>query len=273
MKILLAGDSFAELSGYRNHFTSSGYTDLRTDEGASAGASATVTHWVELLAEEYSAEVVTHGIPGAGVSSSAFVAMQQLLTKEYDAMVFIISHHARSILHPYLVAQTDLWETHVKPMIEFENGIDVYTNNTMYKNDIRNYEKFHATDPVEIYHANAQDIIDGSEPRPVHLQYLRSKAGYSYIHDAVTSVIALKQLAETLGVDIVFASAFSQGVDETIKDMGIPFKSFKFWEVEVAHEFACSDMATHYTSNQHAKIYKTFKRLYPEYRTMFKSRK
>ena len=278
MKILLGGDSFAELEKYSNHYTSSNYNI--SDPKGKDNYDVSVTHWVEMLAQEVGGEVVTHGIPGAGVSSSGFVALQQLITGNYDAFVFCISHHCRTISNKYVRGKFDRWKAGTLDDIEFHRGIDVYKNNRMYS---RKFPDTHLAGEQGIFHLNAEEYLavhrgealyrdfgrnTSAEPNEQH--YLDNKVGYSYIHDAVTTVVTLDAYCKAHNIPVVFASAFPNSVSETILAMGIPYKHFPFYEAEgpggftVRHEYP-----SHYSTQEHKQIYAAFKYFYPEYKTMF----
>lgn len=278
MKILLGGDSFAELEKYSNHYTSSNYNI--SDPKGKDNYDVSVTHWVEMLAQEVGGEVVTHGIPGAGVSSSGFVALQQLITGNYDAFVFCISHHCRTISNKYVCGNFDRWKAGTLDDIEFHRGIDVYKNNRMYS---RKFPDTHLAGEQGIFHLNAeeylavhrgealyQDFGRNTSAEPDEQHYLDNKVGYSYIHDAVTTVVTLDAYCKAHNIPVVFASAFPNSVSETITDMGIPYKHFPFYKAEgpggfsVRHEYP-----SHYSTQEHKQIYAAFKHFYPEYKTMF----
>jgi len=278
MKILLGGDSFAELENYSNHYTSSNYNI--SDPKGKDNYDASVTHWVEMLAQDVDAEVVTHGVPGAGVSSSGFVALQQLITGNYDAFVFCVSHHCRTISNKHVRGNFDRWKQAALADLEFDSGIEVYQNNRMYS---RKFPDTHLDGEQGIFHLNAEEYLavsrgeaqyrdfgrnTSAEPNEQH--YLDNKVGYSYIHDAVTTVVTLDAYCKAHNIPVVFASAFPNSVSETILDMGIPYKHFPFYEAEVVGGFSVRhEYPSHYSTEEHKQIYAVFKHFYPEYQTMF----
>lgn len=281
MKLLLAGDSFAELELYNGHPQAAGYTPLRRPSGIER---QWVKHWVELLAEDIEHEVVSHGIAGAGISSSSFVALQQLLTGEYDAMVFCVSHHARTISNKDL-DQGDKWanwKSLAYNDIVFRDGkgINVYKDNTLYGRYVHMIDE--GGGPY-IQHTNAEEVLQllegeltpeqfadtmGGDETCIH--YLQNKAGYSYLHDSLTAIVTLDTYCKAHNIPVVFASGFPSGVSDTIQDMGFDYKHFPFYETEETHGFvARGDYPSHYSSEEHRLIYNDFKKLYPEYQTMF----
>ena len=281
MKLLLAGDSFAELEAYSGHFQTAYNVPIPKDQ---PNGELSVKHWVELLADDINHEVVGHGIAGAGISSSSFVALQQLLTGEYDAMVFCISHHARTISNKGLDKgdKWDNWKALAYDDIVFRDGkgIDVYRDNKLYGRDVRMLDE--GGGPY-IRHQNAEEILKvldgdytleqfaeytGRELSQIH--YLQNKPGYSYLHDSVTSIVTLDTYCKAHNIPAVFASGFPEGVNETIQDMGFDYKHFPFAECEEKHNFcARGSYPTHYSTQEHAHIYADFKECYPEYKAMF----
>lgn len=280
MKLLLAGDSFAELGGYRNHYTTSQYSDL--DKGQ-PNADADVKHWAELLGEELGYDIVTHGMPGAGVSASSFVALQQLITGNYDAMIFVVSHHGRTIMHKHINNSWNKWKDIAYEDIVFNKGIDVYHNNKAFS---KTFPVHHIElDEAGVCHTNAENVLEAIGPKDIDysifgeihkdiqdagITYLQQKVGFSYIHDAVTSVITLNSYCDKHNIPVVFASAFPNGVSETIDSLNIDYKHFPFHQAERMYNFTARDgYPSHYNSEEHQRIYNLFTKYYPEYKTMF----
>ena len=285
-KLLVAGDSFAQLAGYRDHFTTRGLAKQNTSDetfyidkadwpaGYRPSAAASVKHWVELLADDIDATVQPHGVGGAGVSSSAFVALQQLITDDYSGCVFFISHHGRSIAHKNVHSVAD-WSDIALHDLVFARGLDVYRNSKLYAFDQRVRDQ---DGTPCITHVNSEDLVaevlDGIEndypPTPEQMHYLLNKTGYSYLHDAVSSVVMLNSYCVAHNIPIVFASCFTNGVSETIEALGIPYKHFPFALVEDKYDFTARDnLPSHYNSEEHKLIYTEFKKQYPEYVSMF----
>lgn len=288
MAILLAGDSFAELGGYRNHYTTSGYLEQDTSK---PNETVDVKHWVELLGEELGYDIVTHGIPGAGVSASSFVALQQLHTNNYDGMVFCVSHHARTLMHKHIDGNWDKWKKLAFDDIVFHQGVDVYNNNKVFSKTF----PFHEFEPGEVgvtNEANAEDLLDvisvsnwrpGADAEstppvtyderrlgPDGMTYLTQKVGFTYIHDAVTSVVTLDAYCKSHNIPVVFASGFPGGTSETVQALGIDYKHFPFHKAEELHDFvARGSYPSHYSTQEHQHIYNLFKKYYPEYKHMF----
>jgi hypothetical protein len=281
VKLLLAGDSFAELELYSGHSQAAGYTPLLRPQPK---GRKWVKHWVELLAQDIDHEVVSHGIAGAGISSSSFVALQQLLTGEYDAMVFCVSHHARTISNKDL-DEGDKWANwkalaYNDVVFREGKGIDVYKDNTMYGKYVHMIDE--GGGPY-VQHINAEEVLQllegaidqeefarvtGDDETCIH--YLQNKVGYSYIHDSLTAIVTLDTYCKAHNIPVVFASGFPSGVSDTIQDMGFDYKHFPFYETEDTHGFvARGDYPSHYSSEEHKLIYEDFKKLYPEYKTMF----
>ena len=278
-KVLVAGDSFGEFAGYQNHFSSAGYAEPQ--QGYNYDAE--FTHWCEQLAEDLNCEAVSHAIGGSGVSSNSYVAMQQLLTNQYNVCVFFVSHHERTIASRTL--STEQWATNVLPNIAFEEGsLDQIYNPE--EHDLYRYYKYqyHAegdqlNKPV-ITHINTQDVADAENTAKLldikevttnDLTYLQCKPAYSFVHDSVTGVLGLKALCEAKGIPIVFASCFSGGVMEAINNMGIRVQHFPFYDVEAEHGFDVRhDFPSHYNQQEHDHIYKKFKNSYPEFIKLYK---
>jgi len=280
VKLLLAGDSFAELQSYIGHSQSAYNLPIPVGQ---PNAEVSVKHWVELLADDIDHEVVGHGIAGAGISSSSFVALQQLLTGNYDAMVFCISHHARTISNQNLDLTGDKWENWKQiayDSVVFRNGegINVYKDEQLYGQGV------HAIgNGPHIRHQNAEEILKviegeytlaqfaeytGDEISQIH--YLQNKPGYSYLHDSLTAIVTLDTYCKAHNIPVVFASGFPNGVSETIQAMGIQHEDFPFADCEDRHNFcARGSYPSHYSTPEHAHIYADFKKLYPEYKTMF----
>jgi len=281
MKLLLAGDSFAQLEAYSGHYQTAYNIPIPEDQ---PNEELSVKHWVELLADDIDHEVVGHGIAGAGISSSSFVALQQLLTGEYDAMVFCVSHHARTISNKDLDKgnKWNNWKALAYDDVVFRTGkgIDVYRDNKLYGNDVRMLDE--GGGPY-IRHQNAEEILKvldgeytlqqfaeytGSDLSQIH--YLQNKAGYSYLHDSLTAVVTLDAYCKAHSIPAVFASGFPSGVSDTIMDMGFDYTHFPFYDSEETHGFSArGDCPSHYNTQEHAFIYEDFKKLYPEYKTMF----
>lgn len=268
MKLLLAGDSFAELSGYRNHYTTSGYSDQDTGQ---PNATLDIKHWVELLGEELGYDVVTHGIPGSGVSASSFVALQQLLTGDYDAMVFVVSHHGRTLMHKHVNNDWDKWKDVAHKDIVFHKGIDVYRNNKVFSKTF----PVHHIEPSEagIAQTNIENVLDGVDSEDweiAEVNYLQQKVGFSYIHDAVTSIVTLNAYCSAHNIPVVFASAFPNGVSETVEALNIDYKHFPFHQAEEMYNFIAREQyPSHYNTAEHKQIYNLFTKYYPEYKTIF----
>jgi len=281
MKLLLAGDSFAQLEAYSGHYQTAYNIPIPEDQ---PNEELSVKHWVELLADDIDHEVVGHGIAGAGISSSSFVALQQLLTGEYDAMVFCVSHHARTISNKDLDKgnKWNNWKALAYDDVVFRTGkgIDVYRDNKLYGNDVRMLDE--GGGPY-IRHQNAEEILKvldgeytlqqfaeytGSDLSQIH--YLQNKPGYSYLHDSLTAVVTLDAYCKAHSIPAVFASGFPSGVSDTIMDMGFDYTHFPFYDSEETHGFSArGDCPSHYNTQEHAFIYEDFKKLYPEYKTMF----
>ena len=263
-KLLVAGDSFGEFSGYHNHITTSGYAPPILG----ANHEAEFTHWCELLAQDLDYTPINHSLGGAGVSVTSFLTMQQLQTNQYDMVVFFVSHHARSIVNrANRVAQ---WKQQISPLIM--NDID---NNPLY--DAEQHKLFEHgqthfkpdSGNIEVRNVNAQDIFNlKEEPNCLdthEISYLTYKTAYSYVHDSITGVLALKQYCESHNIPIVFASCFAGGVCEAINNLGIPLKHFAFWNCEHRHGFDVLDnYPSHYRHDQHQLIYNYFVECYPE---------
>lgn len=281
MKLLLAGDSFAELELHNGHSQAAGYIPVFKP---SLKGRKWIKHWVELLAEDIDHEVVSHGIAGAGISSSSFVALQQLLTGEYDAMVFCVSHHARTISNLSL-DQGNKWANWKRLayndiVFRDDKGINVYKDNTLYDRYVHMIDK---DGGPYVQHTNAEEVLQllegeltpkqfasnaGDDETCIH--YLQNKAGYSYLHDSLTAIVTLDTYCKAHNIPAVFASGFPSGVSDTIQDMGFDYKHFPFYETEETHDFvARGDYPSHYSSEEHRLIYNDFKKLYPEYQTMF----
>ncbi len=299
-KILVAGDSFGEFAGYHNHFTTSGYAEPQVGPGKASDSThkygwankVNFKHWCEQLAEDIGYEAVTHAIGGSGISSNSFIAMQQILTGEYDICVYFVSHHERTIGCRALNAKD--WTTNVLPNIAFEEGsIDQAYNPKEY--DLYKFYKYHyhrnpndktlkgfneMNKPV-ITHLNTQDVnnerntemlLNALQITPNDLTYLRSKPAYSFIHDSITGVLGLKALCDAKGITTVFASCFSGGVMEAINNMGIHIKHFPFYEVEQEGFGVRHDFPSHYNQQEHDLIYKKFKESYPEFFKLYKQK-
>lgn len=281
MTLLVGGDSFAEFSGYRNHMVNAyGY-----DAHIGGSHDVEFKHWCELLADDLGVPVETHGIGGAGISSSSFVIMQQLLKKKYTGVIFFVSHHMRSITNR--VTSPEDWKQHIAQYVVTENESSL---SSVYNTD---YYKYHSTyyfreqdenrivnsdTHPTVYHSNLQDVIDPNAMRLNNqltndeLTFLMQKAGYSYIHDGVTSVLALKAFCDAKNIPIVFASCFAAGICDAIVEMGIDLKHFTFYDVEAKHKFAArNDYPSHYDAKEHAIIYEYFKAEYPTYKQMFQN--
>ena len=278
-KVLVAGDSFGELAGYKNHFTSAGYAEPQKGYNY----DAQFTHWCEQLAEDLNCEAVSHAIGGSGVSSSSYIATQQLLTNQYNACVFFVSHHERTLANRTLSARE--WKHQVLPNIAFEEGpLDqIYDaeQHQLYK-----YYKYHYARPTNeinkpaVTHLNTQDVADEEHTAKLlditeitndDLTYLQYKPAYSFIHDSITGVLGLKALCDAKGIPIVFASCFSGGVMEAINNMGIHIKHFPFYEVELKQGFDVRhDYPSHYNQQEHDSIYMAFKDSYPEFIKLYK---
>lgn len=280
MTLLVCGDSFSEFSGYRNHMVNA------YNYPAHMGGSHDIEfkHWCELLADELGIPAVSHGIGGAGISSSCFVAMQQLINSDdYTGVVFFVSHHLRSITNK-VVSHQD-WHNHIAKYAIIENesplasvyNTDYYKYYSVYyfREEDENQQPILTTHPA-VHHSNLQDVLDPNAMRlNIHLteeelNFLMQKAGYSYIHDGITSVLALKAFCDSKKIPIVFASCFAAGVCDAINDIGVDFKHFKFYEVETKHNFAVrNDFPSHYNAEEHQLIYEHFKAEYPDYLKMF----
>lgn len=288
MAILLAGDSFAELGGYRSHYTTSGYLEQDTSK---PNGTVDIKHWVELLGEELGYDIVSHGIPGAGVSASSFVALQQLHANNYDGMVFCVSHHARTLMHKHIDGNWDKWKDLAFSDIVFHQGVDVYNNNKVFSKTFPFYE-FEPGEVGVTNEANAEDLLDeisntnwrpGAEDdelpsiddddrrlEPDGMTFLTQKVGFTYIHDAVTSVVTLGAYCKAHNIPVVFASGFPGGTSETVQALGIDYKHFPFYKAEELHNFvARGNYPSHYSTQEHQLIYNLFKKYYPEYKHMF----
>lgn len=273
-RLLIAGDSFGELSGYRNHITSANYAEPQKGYNY----DKQFKHWCELLAEDLGYTAESHAIGGAGVSSSAFVAMQQLLTNKYSVCVFFVSHHERTMSNR---AQSHReWLQEIKPNIQFEDGTpeQLYDaeRHQLYKTYKHHYHR-EGLDLLEIRepqvaHLNIRDIEDSdAEATEADLNYLTHKPAYSYTHDAVTSVLGLKALCDAKGIPVVFASCFSGSIMDAINNMGINIQHFKFFELEAKHNFDVRhDFPSHYNEAEHNIIYTEFKNSYPEFIKLYK---
>ena len=278
-KVLIAGDSFGELAGYKNHFTSAGYAEPQ--QGYNYDAE--FTHWCELLANDLGYEAVSHAVGGAGVSSSSYIATQQLLTNQYNVCVFFVSHHERTLTNRTLSVEE--WYKQILPNIAFEEGsLDQIYN--AEEHQLYKYYKYHYmrpdsdVHPPAVTHLNTQDVAEptntavllkNSEVTNNDLTYLRYKPAYSFIHDSITGVLGLKALCDAKGIPIVFASCFNGGVMEAINKMGIHIQHFPFYEVESQQGFDVRhDYPSHYNQQEHDFIYEAFKNSYPEFIKLYK---
>ena len=276
-KLLVCGDSFAELSGYRNHYTTSKFAE------PNLGGSWHVEfkHWCELLADDVGMTVVPHGIGGAGVSSSSYVAFQQLLSNQYHGVVFFVSHHARTMINRS--QSIEEWQQHVEPRVCINHGplnkiYDPEQFHSPYKYFKTHYHRSVKDNNInipQVTHYTAEDIASDNDGSVEHLtdsvvDYLTYKPAYSYIHDSVTAVLALKALCDAKGIPLILASCFSDGVCDAIHNMGINIKHFPFYKCETYYKFqARYDFPSHYNGEEHEIIYNDFKGRYPEYISMF----
>lgn len=260
-RLLVAGDSFGEFSGYRNHVTTTGYAE----PAQGYNYQAKFTHWCEKLATTLNLEPHTHALGGAGISASSFIALQQLQTKQYDMLIFFVSHHARSMVNR--VHNRAKWKQHIAPTVisdqrELHKLYD--TENKVFENFQTHYDP--NSDIPETRNVNAEDVYIAPESLNKHeMSYITNKPGYSFIHDSIGNVLAVKQYCEYNGIPVVFASCFSGGVCDAINNLGIPLKHFKFWECEYKHNFNVrDDYPSHYNHTEHELIYKEFITQYPE---------
>ena len=280
-KLLICGDSFGELAGYKNHFTTSKYA--KPIRGGNWHLE--FKHWCELLADDVGMKVAPHAIGGAGVSSSSFVAFQQLLTDEYSALIYFVSHQGRTLANRS--QSIEEWQQYVEPYILPKQGYldQVYNAKQFpfykyFKNQYHRNEPDNTVTHPQVMHFSAEELsIDNDnvgnigplEINPGDLQYLLRKPGYSYSHDSITAVLALKSLCEAKGIPLILASCFSDGVCHAINNMGINLKHFEFYRLEHDHNFSARhDYPSHYSKEEHELIYNEFKKQYPEYKKMFK---
>tara|TARA_R110000796_G_scaffold157134_2_gene273853 strand:- start:383 stop:1246 length:864 start_codon:yes stop_codon:yes gene_type:complete len=282
MKLLLAGDSFSELSGYVGHKQ----TVYNISPPPKAGLETKIKHWVELLADDIGAEVVPHGLGGGGISQTSFIAMQQLINHNYDGLIFFTSHHSRIVSNTI----TDLqeWSEDVFSDILWDygtdhtkqtTGVEIYKNNKMFANPNRTMYNLKITDVIDrssfppgkawrpqIISLMRRNIVVA----PKHLNYMLGKPGYSYMHDSVTALVTLKSYCDAHNIPVVFASGFENGPNETVQGLGIDFKHFPLKVVEHKYNLISkANVPSHYNSKDHEIIYTEFKKLYPEYKTMF----
>ena len=263
MKLLLAGDSFSELSGYVGHKQ----TVYNISPPPKAGLETKIKHWVELLADDIGAEVVPHGLAGGGISQTSFIAMQQLINHNYDGLIFFTSHHSRTVSN--VITNIQAWREDVFPDIMWDSGVEVYRNNKMFtNNNLQNLKILEMIERASLpsEHALSLSYIIDNLPR----MYVLGKPGYSYMHDSVTALVTLKSYCDAHNIPVVFASGFENGSNETVQGLGIDFKHFPLKVVEHKYNLISKgNVPSHYNSKDHEIIYTEFKKLYPEYKTMF----
>lgn len=287
MSLLVAGDSFAEFCGYQNHFTSA--YGIEPHQGGNY--ELMFKHWCELLADDLNIPVESHGIGGAGVSSSCFVAMQQLLKKQYTGVIFFVSHHLRTISNE--VVSVDDWKNHLSQyaVVNSDKSLASVYGTEYYRYFSMKHHRDEDPELVDldvhpvVRHTNLQDLAEDNindfwegeqeliyDVSDKQLNYMLTKGTYSYIHDGITSVLALKAFCDAKNIPIVFASCFVSGICEAINDMGVDLKHFEFYQAEAEHDFTVrSDYPSHYDAREHELIYSAFKRQYPDYLEMFQN--
>jgi len=277
MKLLLAGDSFAELAGYVGHIQTEYNQPV---DYSRPGDSIHIKHWVELLADDINAEIVPHGLGGAGISLTSFIAMQQLIKTTYDGLIFFVSHHGRAVVNN--VSNIREWGSFALHDVAWDqpfessgpgSGVEVYRNNAMYTDQgkVRNIssEDF-VVSVLDDQHGVQHQHAVQQQMAPLSFNYLLGKPGYSYIHDSVTAVITLKSYCAAHNIPVVFVSAFPNGACEAVQDLGIDLKHFSLDAAERKYNFTAQDnVPTHYFNDDHKCLYTEFKQLYPEYKTMF----
>jgi hypothetical protein len=279
-ELLVCGDSFGEFAGYRNHFTNSKFA--KPILGGSWHLD--FKHWCQLLADDVGLTAVSHAIGGAGPSSSSFVAFQQLLSTQYSGVVFFVSHQGRTLSNRALSIPE--WQQHIQKHVLYDEGTpdqiynpEQYPLYRPYKYHYHRSTRDTDINIPQIVHLNAEEMredhdnIGNINPRELteaDTHYMLEKPGYSYTHDSVTAILALKALCDSQGIPLILASCFSGGICVAINNMNIDLKHFEFYELEHKHNFeARHDYPSHYSGEEHQIIYNEFKKQYPEYKDMF----
>jgi len=244
--MLLAGDSFGQSPKGHEHHTFYALKKIDYPED--------FDHWCELWAKDLDMQVVNHSVSGRCISSTSFIAMQQLMMNNYDVCVYHVSHHGRTVHNK--PKDLDEWKEKLFPLLGHVDGRE--TLDKIYDND--NYPLFNHELLPDVHTSNT---CAGPNPGEIAINgdatYITTKAPFSYIHDAVGSVLALKALCEAKGVRLQLVKNFGHDTCDAIRNLGIDIDFFDANKSEVKHDFTARDgMYSHYNKAEHELIYSDF---------------
>ena len=255
-KLLVTGDSFGQFPRGQEHRTFYGIRPLENPSDHD--------HWCELWAKDAGMEPVNHAVGGANISSTSFIAMQELLANDYDTCVFHVSHHSRTL--NYQPSSYAEWKEKLFPMMDYNPGLDWIYDPELYSlhspefTDRRSGETHRLPRLIQSQinsFAKNPDFDDTTNNNDI--TYWTHKAPYSYIHDSVTAVLALRAFCESKGVDLILVNNFGVDTCMAINALGIDMDYFNVTELERKYGFgARGGMNSHYNQAEHELIYSEF---------------
>lgn len=280
MKLLVAGDSFAEFSGFRNHFS---IIDPSSYNRSEKKYPEKFDHWCELLANLHEGTAISHGLGAHDVSSTSFIALQQILKGDYTHVIFFVSDFFREMTNANIYHESDWLYRAVEvanynPLSKFYTEHELYSapkiTNTkseelraflIYKNGYKEYT------PHQSGIRAAQQYTDLKHwhNKPEITNYIFQFPVFRYIHDRIGNICLLKDACKEKNIPILFVDAFCQDIaslSEFISNIDV----FNLCDVErtLGIEYEGSsriDYPTHFYKDEHPEILKIFLEKFPDW--------
>ena len=278
MKLLVGGDSFAEFSGFRNHFYQmDSSVRVRNHHPSRPNINEKFDHWCEIVAGHYNGTAISHGLGGHDISSTCYITMQKILNDEsFTHVIFFVTDFLREMVNKN-IKDLNSWCDHITRIKNFDTHEKFYGNHKIYniqdirddfrKGHIFDYLKKLRSEPVS-YEASisgtnlVEMLIDIGDPANCpdpdeikgKISYILNFPLFRYIHDRLANLTMLNEVCKSRNIQVIFVDTFAQDLVNLSK-LGINLNIFNMYHVcnnELNIKYLSEEPRLHYPSHLYA---------------------